>query len=122
MGYQLKRVTLCAVVEVPNSHCVAPVSLKRGGVAVHAVHLPLLVAVQFGTIPVLSCANVGNAPEVSVRRSAGSCSSRIAFGLIGLPPGPGAVGGVRPRANPRFSHSAVAGCQAPEASWYSTRR
>src|ERR1017187_4267990 len=121
MGYQLKAVTLCAVVEVPNSHCVAPVSLKRGGVAVHAVHLPPFVTVQLGATPVPSCANVGNVPE-GVLRSAGSCSSRIAFGLIGLPPGPGAVGGVRPRANPSFSHSLVAGCQFPEASLYSTRK
>src|ERR1039458_5160945 len=120
MGYQLKAVTLCAVVEVPNSHCVAPVSLKRGGVAVHAVHLPLDVAVQLGAIPVLSCDQLGSG--VVVLRSAGSCSSRIAFGLIGLPPGPGAVGGVRPRANPSFSHSLVAGCQFPEASLYSTRK
>src|ERR1035437_4723181 len=120
MGYQLKAVTLCAVVEVPNSQYVAPVSTRSGGVAVHAVHLPLLVAVQLGANPVPSCASVGSAPEVA--RSAGSCSNRIAFGLIGLPPGPGAVGGVRPRANPRFSHSVVAGCQFPEASLYSTRR
>ena len=65
-----------------------------------------VVEVHFGARPTLSTVP-------SPLRSAGSCSSRIALGLIGLLPalveGPGAVGGVTPRANPSCSHSLVTG-------------
>src|ERR1022692_2003720 len=111
-----------------------------GGALAHAVHLvaaPLpVVAVHTGAVaPVLSSgvvsANVAQAAAVpvqiwggvvgtAVRRSAGSCSSRIAFGLIGLVPG--AVGGIGPRANPSCSHSMVTGTKAaPPPGLYSTR-
>src|SRR5208282_2808033 len=139
MGYQLNWVTLWfANVERPNCQygLFAALSTRSGGVAAHCVHLMLglvpLVAVQLGAIPVASCAYVG-IPELTVPRSAGSCSSRIAFGLIGfgvgvksgeaagVPP-PDCVGALVPRANPSASHSLVTGTHTPELFRYSTRR
>src|SRR5208282_680696 len=133
MGYQLKRVRLCsgsvedcgapfsAVVVLPTCHTVGVAELSTrscGGLTDHAVHLPPLFAVHTGTVPVvLRPASVGIEPLVA--RSAGSCSSRIAFGLIGFVPE--AVGAVRPRANPSDSHSLVTGTHVPELFRYSTR-
>src|ERR1700677_357250 len=135
MGYQLYWVRLCGVAAGgvpegvrPNAHsppvpaipaAAAVVSFTTSGIVpVHAVHLvplPLpVVALQTGAVAV----DVGQTPVPA--RSAGSCSSRMAFGLIGLLPG--VMGAVKPRANPSDSHSLVTACQAPDASLYSTRR
>src|SRR5580704_9425103 len=57
-------------------------------------------------------------------RSACSCNIRMAFGCTGFEPAPpptGLVGGLRPRAKPRFSHSVVMPTHAPAAFRYSTR-
>src|ERR1039458_6386274 len=122
MGYQLYWVRLCVVGEAgvtPKNHC-PDSATTSGGVPVQAVHFPPeLVAVQAGGVPVVFMVPLAS-------RSAGSCSSRIAFGVTGFVPAagallPGSVGGNRPRANPSCSHSLVTGCQLPEASLYSTR-
>src|SRR5271157_2438598 len=134
MGYQLYWVMLCVVVAAevsPNSQNPAvanagvSAATSGGTPGVHVaqtVTLPTVVVVlQTGAVPVMFS-------EPLALRSAGSCSSRIAFGLMGfsVPPAgvppPEAVGGVRPRANPSCSHSMVTGFQLPEASLYSTRR
>src|SRR5271165_7681826 len=67
--------------------------------------------------PIWPCAS--GVPPLALR-SAGSCSSKIALGLIGF--GCVAVGAVTPRANPRPSHSLVTLCQTPVESLYSTYR
>src|SRR5208282_1333457 len=143
MGYQLKRLRLCcasvedaiapfiAVVVTPNGHTVLPVPLSTrtcGGVTDHAIHLLLaLCAVHIGALPVTPTGlpvrgtkdpSAGILPPLTAR-SAGSCSSRIAFGLTGFVNG--AVGAVMPRANPSCSHSLVTGTQVPELFRYSTR-
>src|SRR5271169_3495522 len=133
MGYQLNWVTLWvagAAVVTPNCQyrLVAGLSSRSGGVADHAVH--------FGGIAPLFAVQTGTAPPAltgTVLRSAGSCNSRIAFGLIGfgvgaksgeaagVPP-PDCVGAKVPRANPSASHSLVTGTHTPELFRSSTRR
>ena len=138
-----------AVVVTPN--CQIPeaandaVSVRTcGGVTVHALQKLPESAVHVGAVPVIPpfpvtptppnavsaaarpACELANVLLVLVTRSAGSCNSRIAFGLIGFVPAAGAlppltVGAARPRANPSCSHSLVTGCQTPEASLYSTR-
>src|SRR5450755_994890 len=124
MGYQLYCVMLCGVVVggvvgvMANGHGPVAVSAASCGTeaGIHAVQTLPEVAVQFGGVP----AELSDGGSVLVTlRSAGSCSSRIAFGLIGL--GTPAEGGIGPRANPSCSHSPVTGCQTPDASLYSTR-
>src|ERR1700694_3888138 len=110
MGYQLYWVRLCGVAADagvatgavgvrPKAHYppvpVIPAAAAAASVAtsgttpVHAVQRRVapepVVALQVGAVPV----DVGHAPVPG--RSAGSCSSRIAFGVIGLLCG--AVGG-----------------------------
>src|SRR5208282_4279225 len=141
MGYQLNCVKLWGVVTVgavgvtPNPHCPPdPASDKSCGTAglpavqvLHFLLLPLpCVVVQVGataweTAQTPAATAGSTASALFVERSAGSCSSRIAFGLIGL--GEAAVGAVTPRANPSCSHSLVAATHWPEVlSTYSTRR
>lgn len=115
-----------------------------GTPAVQVVQTPETVAVQTGAVAAegadapVAAGSAGTAPAVSpagaaVRRSAGSCSSRIAFGLIGFGVGvyPVADAGVPPpdwvtcpvpRANPSCSHSVVTAVQTPDEFLYSTRR
>src|SRR5271157_5193023 len=142
MGYQLKRLKLCcgcveddiapfiAVVVTPKGHTVLPVPPSTrtcGGVTVHALHWPALCPLHTGALPVTPTGLPvsGNndpfpgIPPPLTARSAGSCSSRIAFGLIGFVNG--AVGAVMPRANPSCSHSLVTGTHTPELFRYSTR-
>jgi hypothetical protein len=105
-----------------------------GGVLDHAAHFVEApepdVAVHTGAVALLDRTApeqevpevqiVGGVAGIAVMRSAGSCSSRIAFGLIGLVPGE--VGGNGPRANPSCSHSMVTGTKAePAPGLYSTR-
>src|SRR5271157_5459444 len=109
MGYQLYCVMLCvapgAAGVTPNCQTALPSESARtcGGVACHAVHLPWpLVTVQTGGVVgvKLLVSAFAVVPPPVVARSAGSCSNRIAFGLIGflIPPAgrpaPLAVGGV----------------------------
>src|SRR5208282_2519617 len=90
-----------------------------GGSALSQVVQPV-VEVHVGALPTLSA-------TPSPLRSAGSCSSRIAFGLIGFStppagvPPPEAVGGVTPRAKPSPSHSLVTATHWLELFRYSTR-
>src|SRR5208283_3511695 len=141
MGYQLYWVRLCGVAAGgtvgvrPNAQSadmpaasfdmLAAVAARsaviNGTVPLHVINfllgeLPSVVSMAGATPSIWAV--VGQTPVPA--RSVGSCSSRIAFGVIGLVPG--AVGGVKPRANPSPSHSVVIGCQTPDASLYSTRR
>src|SRR5580698_2074739 len=139
MGYQLYCVRLCGVAEDaggpgtgvvgvrPNAHsppvpvipaAAAAASFATSGIVpVHAVHFWLgevpTVALQVGAVAV-------EVTPPEALRSAGSCSSRIALGVMGLLWG--VVGGVKPRANPSANHSLVTGFQLPFTSLYSTRR
>src|ERR1700732_5042666 len=100
MGYQLYWVRLCGVADDgglatgavgvrPNAHSPAVPVIPRAAAAmsfatsgtkpVHAVQAPVMfVALQVGAVAV----EVGQAPVPG--RSAGSCSNRIAFGVMGL--------------------------------------
>src|SRR5580698_1690152 len=111
MGYQLYMLMLCAdvlAVVTPNHGLVLFVSgcTSGGRGFFHAVQTPCEVAVQLGAIPV-------ELIEPSPERSAGSCSSKIAFGFTGLEtppagdPAPFAVGATTPLAKPRLNHSLV---------------
>src|ERR1019366_3984527 len=127
MGYQLYWVRLCGVAEAagdttgaagvrPKAHSpFAPLigtavavrsSISSGALPeLHAGHLNGDVIWRNGhdgAVPLVS-----KVPEPS--RSAGSCRSRIAFGVIGL--GAVLVTGPVPRANPSLSHSRVTGVQ-----------
>src|SRR5271157_1681638 len=101
------------------------VVLQLGGVATEGALAPEATGSAGNALVV-------NVAGVDVKRSAGSCTIRIAFGLIGFGVGvyPVAVAGVPPpdwvtmpvpRAKPRDSHSLVTGCQLPDESLYSTR-
>src|SRR5208282_3492754 len=142
MGYQLYWVRLCGVAAGgtvgvrPNAQSadmpaasfdmLAAVAARsaviNGTVPLHVINFLLgelpSVVITAGATPSIWAAGKGQTP--AAERSAGSCSSRMALGVIGLVPG--AVGGVKPRANPSPSHSVVIGCQTPDASLYSTRR
>ena len=144
MGYQLYSVMLCGVVVElaavgvrPNAQSPAVPTVDNARVSaassgglpqVHVVHTPLEFKwVQIGAVPLLALKLASEASVLLVPRSAGSCSSRIALGLIGLgvpvagSPAPLAVGAVTPRANPSDSHSLVTGTHVPELLRYSTR-
>src|ERR1019366_2958685 len=136
MGYQLYCVILCvtggAAGVRPNCQRLDPSVSGRacGGLGFHGVHRPEpLNAGQLRAVPTvpLRVSVAAVVPTPVVARSTGSCSNRIAFGLIGFTippagrPAPLAVGAVVSRANPSSSHSLVTGFQLPFASLYSTR-
>src|SRR5450755_2501220 len=115
--------TLCdAVVDVvtPNQGLALAESVSTSGgngllQDVQTVCPPFHVK-QAGAIPAVSTTARAPVPL----RSAGCCRSRIALGLTGF--GVPATGGVKPRENPRPSHSLVTRFQFPPTSLYSTRK
>src|SRR5208283_3315745 len=102
MGYQLFMLTLWvgALLSPYHGLKVRGSAVTSGGLSFSHSHTPDTLAQEPGTAPVWSI-------TPSPLRSAGSWKSRIAWGLTGL--APMAVGGVVPRANPSFNHSAVTG-------------
>ena len=143
MGYQLYWVRLCGVVAGgfagvrPNAQSAdmpaasfdilaavaARSAVNNGTVPLHVVQLllgavPAPYAVQAGATPSI-WAVVGQVPVAL--RSAGSCSNRIAFGLIGLVP-EGRSAESSPAQIPVPAIHWLPGAKHPNASLYSTRK
>src|ERR1035438_8996039 len=101
----------------PNCQGVVPTVSPTTSGGVGQFHVKQVVWPEFHEVQAGARPTGSTTP--SPLRSAGSCSTRIAFGFTGFVPG--AVGTVVPRAKPRFSHSLVTACQVPLESRYSTR-